>query len=116
MARILTRLIPETRPGYLLTSHGSPDTGAGYWAAPSLTGPGYRIPGAGLRNRHIGPAALLVLSARYTFSSAAASRRGRRAERQGWMSVAVTGEVSSPGVREVELSVRGMTCAACAAR
>ncbi len=32
------------------------------------------------------------------------------------MSAAVTGEVSSPGVREVELSVRGMTCAACAAR
>jgi P-type Cu+ transporter len=32
------------------------------------------------------------------------------------MSAAITGEVSSPGVREVELSVRGMTCAACAAR
>jgi Cu+-exporting ATPase len=32
------------------------------------------------------------------------------------MSAAVTGEVSSPGAREVELSVRGMTCAACAAR
>ena len=32
------------------------------------------------------------------------------------MSAAVTGEVSSPGVREVELSVLGMTCAACAAR
>ena len=32
------------------------------------------------------------------------------------MSAAVAGEVSSPGVREVELSVRGMTCAACAAR
>jgi P-type Cu+ transporter len=32
------------------------------------------------------------------------------------MSAAVTGEVSSPGVREVELWVRGMTCAACAAR
>jgi P-type Cu+ transporter len=32
------------------------------------------------------------------------------------MSAAVTGAVSSPGVREVEISVRGMTCAACAAR
>jgi P-type Cu+ transporter len=32
------------------------------------------------------------------------------------MSAAVTGRVSPPGVREVELSVRGMTCAACAAR
>ncbi len=32
------------------------------------------------------------------------------------MSAAVTGQVSSPGVREVELSVLGMTCAACAAR
>jgi P-type Cu+ transporter len=32
------------------------------------------------------------------------------------MSAAVTGDVSSPGMREVELSVRGMTCAACAAR
>ena len=32
------------------------------------------------------------------------------------MSAAVTGLVSSPGWQEVELSVRGMTCAACAAR
>jgi P-type Cu+ transporter len=32
------------------------------------------------------------------------------------MSAAVTGSVSSPGLREVELAVRGMTCAACAAR
>ncbi len=31
-------------------------------------------------------------------------------------SAAVTGETSSPGLREVELSIRGMTCAACAAR
>jgi P-type Cu+ transporter len=31
-------------------------------------------------------------------------------------SAAVTGKTSSPGLREVELSVRGMTCAACAAR
>jgi copper chaperone CopZ len=29
---------------------------------------------------------------------------------------AVTGAASSPGLREVELSIRGMTCAACAAR
>ncbi len=29
---------------------------------------------------------------------------------------AVTGKTSLPGVREVELSIRGMTCAACAAR
>jgi P-type Cu+ transporter len=29
---------------------------------------------------------------------------------------AVTGVASSPGLREVELSIRGMTCAACAAR
>ena len=32
------------------------------------------------------------------------------------MSAAVTGQASSPGVREVELSIRGMTCAACSAR
>ena len=32
------------------------------------------------------------------------------------MSAAITGKASSPGFREVELSVRGMTCAACAAR
>ena len=32
------------------------------------------------------------------------------------MSAAVTGKASSPGLQEVELSVRGMTCAACAAR
>ena len=32
------------------------------------------------------------------------------------MSAAVTGQASSPGLRDVELSVRGMTCAACAAR
>ena len=32
------------------------------------------------------------------------------------MSAAVTGLASSPGWQEVELSVRGMTCAACAAR
>jgi Cu+-exporting ATPase len=32
------------------------------------------------------------------------------------MSAAVTGMASSPGLQEVELSVRGMTCAACAAR
>ena len=32
------------------------------------------------------------------------------------MSAAVTGLASSPGRQEVELSVRGMTCAACAAR
>ena len=31
-------------------------------------------------------------------------------------SAAVTGKASSPGLREVELSIRGMTCAACAAR
>ncbi len=32
------------------------------------------------------------------------------------MSAALTGMTSSPGWQEVELSVRGMTCAACAAR
>ena len=32
------------------------------------------------------------------------------------MSASVTGVASSPGLQEVELSVRGMTCAACAAR
>ena len=32
------------------------------------------------------------------------------------MSAAVTGTASSPGLHEVELSVHGMTCAACAAR
>ena len=32
------------------------------------------------------------------------------------MSAALTGMTSSPGLHEVELSVRGMTCAACAAR
>jgi Cu+-exporting ATPase len=32
------------------------------------------------------------------------------------MSAAITGMTSSPGLREVELSIRGMTCAACAAR
>ena len=31
-------------------------------------------------------------------------------------SAAVTGTTSSQGQREVELSIRGMTCAACAAR
>jgi len=31
-------------------------------------------------------------------------------------SAAVTGKTSSPGLREIELSIRGMTCAACAAR
>ena len=31
-------------------------------------------------------------------------------------SAAVTGKTSSPGLREVEFSIRGMTCAACAAR
>jgi P-type Cu+ transporter len=32
------------------------------------------------------------------------------------MSAAITGTASAPGSREVELSIRGMTCAACAAR
>ena len=32
------------------------------------------------------------------------------------MSAALTGTASSPGRQEVELSIRGMTCAACAAR
>ena len=32
------------------------------------------------------------------------------------MSAATTGTTSAPGSREVELSIRGMTCAACAAR
>ena len=32
------------------------------------------------------------------------------------MSAAITGKASSAGVRQVELSIRGMTCAACAAR
>ena len=32
------------------------------------------------------------------------------------MSAAITGQASSPGLRQVELSVQGMTCAACAAR
>ena len=32
------------------------------------------------------------------------------------MPAAVSGDVSPPGMREVELSIRGMTCAACAAR
>jgi Cu+-exporting ATPase len=32
------------------------------------------------------------------------------------MSAAITGTASSPGWQEVELSIRGMTCAACAAR
>ena len=41
---------------------------------------------------------------------------GGSAGRQGWMSAAITGQASSPGLREVELSVQGMTCAACAAR
>src|SRR5437870_1140316 len=31
-------------------------------------------------------------------------------------SAAITGKASSPGVRQVELSIQGMTCAACAAR
>ena len=31
-------------------------------------------------------------------------------------SAAVPGAVSAPELREVELSIRGMTCAACAAR
>ena len=32
------------------------------------------------------------------------------------MSAAITGKESSAGVRQVELSIQGMTCAACAAR
>ena len=32
------------------------------------------------------------------------------------MSAAITGTASAPESREVELSIRGMTCAACAAR
>jgi Cu+-exporting ATPase len=32
------------------------------------------------------------------------------------MSAAITGTASAPGFREVQLSIRGMTCAACAAR
>ena len=32
------------------------------------------------------------------------------------MSAAITGTASAPGLREVQLSIRGMTCAACAAR
>jgi P-type Cu+ transporter len=32
------------------------------------------------------------------------------------MSAALTGTTSSPGLQEVELSITGMTCAACAAR
>ena len=32
------------------------------------------------------------------------------------MSAALTGMTSSPGSQELELSIRGMTCAACAAR
>ena len=32
------------------------------------------------------------------------------------MSAAITGKASSAGLRQVELSIQGMTCAACAAR
>ena len=32
------------------------------------------------------------------------------------MTAAITGTASPPGMTEVELSIRGMTCAACAAR
>ena len=65
------------------------------------------------------PFALPAFPARCRFPGAAVSAAigpGGSAERQGWMSAAVTGMASSPGLREVELSVRGMTCAACAAR
>src|SRR5260370_27728900 len=47
--------------------------------------------------------------------SARSSRPGGLAGRKGWMTAATTG--TAPRVMtEVELSIRGMTCAACAAR
>src|SRR5579864_8024635 len=43
-------------------------------------------------------------------------RSGGSAGRQGWISAALTGMTSSPGWQELEFSISGMTCAACAAR